>query len=270
MTPPRPPFLGLALLLGPLALALRAAQPHVLLVTQSCGFTHDVARRAGERCLVEQVFEQMAARAQWFTVECTQDVGSIDEAALARTQVIAFYTTGELPFTEAQYAAFDRWLKNGGAVIGMHCATDTLANHAIYPTMIGGTFDGHPWGADSTVTIRVNDGSHPATRGFAPSFSWQDEIYRFRRFDASAVRVLMSLDMERTALKQPYHVPIAWCKTYGQGRVFYTSLGHRPDVWTSAPYQEHLQGALRWLCGREAGDATPNPDVARKETELAE
>src|SRR4029079_3332252 len=98
----------------------------------------------------------------------------------------------------------------------------------------------------------------------------QDEIYRFRDFDPTRVRVLMSLDMDRTEQREAGHVPIAWCREHGRGRVFYTSLGHRADVWESAVYQEHLLGALRWLTGAEPADATPNPDVSRREERHAQ
>ena len=70
----------------------------------------------------------------------------------------------------------------------------------------------------------------------------------------------------------PGDYPIAWCKEYGKGRVFYTSLGHREDVWdpntpesfkrenpkeVSEAYQKHLLGGIKWALGLEKGDAKP-------------
>ena len=55
----------------------------------------------------------------------------------------------------------------------------------------------------------------------------------------------------------------------GEGKVFYTSLGHRDDVWTSEAFQAHLVGAIRWLLGEDVRDATPNPQVSHREDELA-
>jgi type 1 glutamine amidotransferase len=52
--------------------------------------------------------------------------------------------------------------------------------------------------------------------------------------------------------------------------VFYTSLGHREDVWTDRAFQEHLLGAIDWLLGRAEGDATPNPQVSAAEQKLGE
>jgi type 1 glutamine amidotransferase len=47
----------------------------------------------------------------------------------------------------------------------------------------------------------------------------------------------------------PADMPIAWTKTYGAGRVFYTALGHRDQVWQDARFQAHLLGALQWAFG---------------------
>ncbi len=43
---------------------------------------------------------------------------------------------------------------------------------------------------------------------------------------------------------------MAWCRPYGKGKVFYTSLGHRADVWTNPVYQKHLLGGIRWALGQ--------------------
>jgi len=84
-------------------------------------------------------------------------------------------------------------------------------------------------------------------------------------------RRLLTLDKHPNE-KTPGDYPIAWCKEYGKGRVFYTSLGHREDVWdpNTAPnfkrenskevselYQKHILGGIRWALGLEKGSARP-------------
>jgi type 1 glutamine amidotransferase len=51
------------------------------------------------------------------------------------------------------------------------------------------------------------------------------------------------------------HFPVTWCKTYGNGKVFYTSLGHREDVWENENYQKHILGAIKWALGLEPGES---------------
>jgi type 1 glutamine amidotransferase len=129
--------------------------------------------------------------------------------------------------------------------------------------MLGGTFDGHPWNADQTVTVTVHDTSHPVAKPWGDEFTITDEIYKFKNWQPEKVRVLMSLNMAKTKLKHPYHVPIAWCKEYGQGRVVHMSLGHREDVWTNPKYVASLQGAVEWILGRQPGEAAPNPELSK-------
>jgi type 1 glutamine amidotransferase len=52
--------------------------------------------------------------------------------------------------------------------------------------------------------------------------------------------------------------PETWARMHGKGRVFYTSMGHREDVWSNAKYQGLLIGALLWSTGQIDADVTPN------------
>ena len=48
--------------------------------------------------------------------------------------------------------------------------------------------------------------------------------------------------------RAPY--PETWIHNYGKGRVFYTSLGHREDVWTNPAFQGLLTGGIDFALGR--------------------
>ena len=51
---------------------------------------------------------------------------------------------------------------------------------------------------------------------------------------------------------------LAWVQEYGKGRVFYTALGHREEVWKDERFQKHLLGGLRYVLKLEDADATPS------------
>ena len=114
-----------------------------------------------------------------------------------------FYTTGKLPIGQEDLDYFfDDWLKQPGhGFIGTHSAADTYKNYEPYWDMIGGTFNGHPWGSGSTVVISVHDQEHPASKPWGKEFAIQDEIYRFKNWQPEKVRVLMSLNMAKTTKK---------------------------------------------------------------------
>ena len=98
-----------------------------------------------------------------------------------------------------------------------------------------------------------------------------DEIYLLKSYTNSTVHELLKLDQEPNK-KTPGEFPIAWCKQFGKGRIFYTSLGHREDMWDAntpekfkrenskeiaAAYQKHILGGILWALGLEKGDGKP-------------
>jgi uncharacterized protein len=188
-----------------------------------------------------------------------------------------FYTTTNkekndvlpIPTPVLDYFLNDWLRQKGHGFVGFHSATDTYHNTEPYWDMIGGTFNGHPWGNRTTVTITVDDPNHPASRRFGKEFKIKDEIYQYTHWQPEKVHVLMSLNMAKCNPKKPYQVPIAWVKDYGQGKVFYTNLGHNETTWTDKRFLESVEGGIRWVLGLEKGDATPNPDVSKAEDQSA-
>lgn len=252
----------------------KAGGYRILMVTQSKGFKHgSVNRKEGQLAPAEQALTEIGIRSNLFRVDCTQDCEKdFTKENLKNYDIVFFYTTGNLPIKEDDLNYFfNEWLKTKGhGFIGAHSAADTYHNYQPYWDMIGGTFNGHPWGSGDTVTISVHDKTHPASKPWGDEFTIKDEIYRFRNWQPEKVRVLMSLDMSKTELKKPYHVPVLWVKEYGAGRVMHMSLGHREDVWSNPMYQESLLGGIRWMLGKADGDATPNPEVSAAEVSAAE
>jgi type 1 glutamine amidotransferase len=244
----------------------------LLFVSQSVGFRHGSVTRpekpAAERNLApaERAIDELGIKSNLFRADFTQDVAKdLTRERLDAYDILLFYTTGDLPIApEVRDYLFTDWVKQKGhGFIGTHSAADTFHNYQPYWEMLGGTFDGHPWNADQTVTVTVHDTSHPVAKPWGDEFTITDEIYKFKNWQPEKVRVLMSLNMAKTKLKQPYHVPIAWCKEYGQGRVVHMSLGHREDVWTNPKYVASLQGAVEWILGRQPGEAAPNPELSK-------
>jgi len=236
-----------------------------LFLTQSAGFKHgSVNRPEGKLSAAEIAMTQFGQETGLLDVHCTQDAAAdFTKANLEKYDVVMFYTTLNLPIAEADKEYFYKeWLpKKGHAFIGFHSATDTFHEDERYWDMIGGTFDGHPWNAGDTVTIAVHDTTHPAMKPFGTAFEFNDEIYQYKNWQPEKARVLMSLDMAATKTKKPYMVPVSWVKQYGDGRVFYTNLGHNEKTWTDKKFLAHVEGGLRWALGLAEGDATPNPEI---------
>jgi uncharacterized protein len=226
----------------------KQASKKILYLTHSAGFKHAVLPHS------EKVFPELGTKAGWFTVDVTQDVSKLNAADLKQYDAVAFYTTGELPITDQQKADLQAFVEGGKGFIGIHSATDTFYKWPWYGTMLGGYFDGHPW--TQKVTITVEDQKSPLTKHLGASFEIDDEIYQFKEWSRSNVHVLMkldttSVDMTKKGVKRTDNdFATAWTRTQGKGRVFYTALGHRPEVWDDARFQTHLVEGIRWVTSR--------------------
>ena len=235
----------LAIMLAPAGTTEAARGKHkVLYLTHSAGFKHDVLP------VSETILKEIGERSGAFEVTATKDCSLISRDGLKPYDAVVFYTTGELPITDEQKAALLDFVKSGNGFVGIHSATDTFYKWPEYGEMIGGYFDQHPWHQE--VTVRVEDSRHPATRHLDKSFQVKDEIYQFKAFSRERVHVLLSLDPGSVDLTLPAvhrkdkDFALAWWRDYGKGRVFYTALGHREEVWRDARFQQLLIGALRW------------------------
>lgn len=245
----------------------------ILMVTQSQGFKHgSVSRQEGKLAPAERAVTEIGVNSNLFRVDCTQDVAKdFTIENLKGYDIVFFYTTGDLPISEeAKEYFYNIWLKQKGhGFIGAHSAADTFHNDKRYWDMIGGTFDGHPWGSGETVTISVHDKKHPVSKPWGDEFTIKDEIYKFKNWQPEKVRVLASLNMAKCERKEPYHVPIMWVKNYGDGKAMHMSLGHNESVWENETYRASLLGGIKWVLNLEEGDATPNPDLSAEQDKKA-
>ena len=242
-----------ALLLGA---ALGQEPKRILFVTHSAGFRHDSIVTA------RQVLETLAP--ERFAVTSTEDLSTIGADRLREFHAVFFFTSGELALQNQQKADLLEYIRNGGGFAGAHSATDTLYGWPEYGELIGGYFDGHPWVGETDIDIE--DPEHPASRGLGNTFRILDEIYKFRDFSRDRVRVLMTLrssPSEKHVNKSEYPLdsPLAWCRRYGRGRVFYTALGHFDETWRDPRFKQMLVEMFGWLTGIVEGSAEPRQAV---------
>lgn len=214
------------------------------------------------------------------------DLSMITAEFLARFDGVMMMTNGNLPLSQTQREALIDFVRNGGGFIGVHCASLTLYDHPEFGEMLGGYFL-RAVQQNRIFILEVEDRDHPATRMLGPSWPISDELYMFGTapwsesrpgenvdtlfgnripvgLSRDRVRVLLSLDTQRSDLDQLRYIepdgdyPQAWCREFGQGRSFYTSLGHRGELWDSDPvFRAHVVGGIRWALGLEEGEATP-------------
>jgi hypothetical protein len=211
------------------------------------------------------------------------DLSFLTPAYLAQFDGLMLMTNGNLPLSLDQKKAVVDFVRNGKAIVGVHCATLTLYDYPEFGEMLGGYYlrsivptnlvDGGKVGV-----LKVEDQQHPATRMLGSAWPLNEEFYQFGTtvwdaskptenvsqvgrlpiplaFSRDRVHVLLSLDTERTdlsdiqgpGLRKGGDYPQAWTRDFGTGRVFYTTLGHRADSWShDAVFKAHVTGGIRW------------------------
>jgi type 1 glutamine amidotransferase len=242
-------------------------QQKVLFFTRSAGFHHSVViRKDGKPAFAEKVLTEMGSKAG-FEVVCSQEE-SVFDGDLDQYDVIAFYTTG-IVISPQRKTKMLKAIEDGKGFVGFHCATDTFhaAETDPYIKMIGGEFIIH--GAQQKATMKIVSPDFPGIKGLGDSFALNEEWYSLYRFAPNLHVILLQ---ETEGMKGPMYqrasYPATWARTYGKGRVFYTSMGHREDVWTNPTFQQIVLGGFAWALHNVEADVTPNLDaVAPKANE---
>jgi type 1 glutamine amidotransferase len=277
-----------ALALGAAGLqgAVRAAdfpKRKILFFTKSSGFEHSVITyKNGQPSWSEKILLELAPKNNWeFTF--SKDGSLFSPQYLAQFDALFFYTTGDLcaagtdkqpPMTQEGKQAFLDAVKAGKGFIGSHSASDTFhtnneakkgpdryknfgAAADPYIRMLGGEFIKH--GAQQKAKMRCVDPKFPGMEKDAGGFDLQEEWYSLKDFseDLHVLLVQETETMKGIEYQRPAY-PATWARQYGKGHVFYTSMGHREDVWTNPIFQDILTGGIHWACGDLQAEIPPN------------
>lgn len=225
----------------------------------------------------DKALEIMAKKTGAFSVVISDDLDMLKAESLAQFDAVCLNNTVSLPLcpdkTPELCESLMNFIKSGKGVVGIHAATDCFYKEPYsWPEasrMMGGIFTGHPWTSDGTWTVKIDEPNHPLTAPFkGKAFKIKDEIYRTEPplYSRSNQLVLMSLDMSDEATKNKSQKPtdvdtgISWIKTWGQGRMFYCSLGHNHDVTWTTPVLEHYLLGIQFALGDLKVDTKPKGD----------
>ena len=171
----------------------------------------------------------------------TGDYAALSDANLRTASVVVLHTTGN-ERREGDLQALKEYVQAGGALVGIHCATDSFKDDPEYIAMIGGSFRTHP--AQLDIQTEFVDHTHPITAGLN-DFKVHDELYLFDNYLPENVHLLA----QTRSFDDNGPVPIAWVKEVGKGRVFYLSLGHNGSTMADANWQKLFQNGVLWSVG---------------------
>lgn len=260
-----------------------AASKHILFFTKSSGYEHEVISwKKGQPSFAEKVLLDLGKQNGWeFTF--LKDGSKFSPDYLKQFDAVFFYTTGDLcsegndknpgMTKEGKQALFD-YIRAGHGFLGTHSAADTFhtanesnkgpdryVNHGDkaddYVKCLGGEFIKH--GAQQVATNKVIDPKFPGFEKTGDSFAFQEEWYSLKDFnpDIHVLTVMDSTTMKGPEYDRPPY-PNAWARKEGAGRVWYTAMGHREDVWTNPTFQQILIGGIKWALGEVQAEVPAN------------
>lgn len=169
---------------------------------------------------------------------------------LANVDAIFFMGHRDVPIDEAQKKELLAFVHDDGkGFVAAHTGLTAFESWPEFGDLIGARYDGHPWHQQGTV---INSGGDsPITKHFPATFTINDEFYQAKSFSPDA-RVLLRLDVS----KMPPHpelrnqdFPLVWTKSYGKGRVMYSSFGHDPAIYDNRDVAQMFLEGMRWALG---------------------
>ena len=249
----------------------------VLMVTATHGFRHTYG--------IEGAIELMREleKTTELRVDTTENLANLNSANLAKYDLLFFANTtlrinpkdttqaalravrlrAPIPnaVTPEQQKAVIDFVKGGKGVVVAHAGLDANYGWDEYRDMVGGgLFEAHPWVKHVRVLNEAKQ--HPAVKQYGPNFWIREEFYILDKSPRATSRVLLSLDnstlgapnMGKLPAPENSDHPVAWYRTYGQGRVFATILGHFRDTWQKPDFAQMMLTGMRMAAGRLSAD----------------
>ena len=252
-------------LLAPCLLLAQPSPKKLLAISDTrTGFAHDSASHA------LATIERLGIQSGLFETYIRTETQLVTKAKLENNaknldffDAVWFMGTGNGDLNDQQKKDLLAFVHDDGkGFIAAHSGADAYYNWPEYGEMIGGYFDGHPWGVFDAPVI-IEDHASPLTKKFPPSFIFRDEIYVYKSYSKANVHVLAHLDRTRLdaskassnpakareLLATDYDFPVAWTKPYGKGRVFVSTFGHTNESWDDPRIQSMYLEAIKWAMG---------------------
>jgi len=160
--------------------------------------------------------------------------------------VLVFYTS-RYELNELQERALEKFLEDGGGIVGIHGASFSFSKSKVWMRLIGAQFTGHIPGTHP-LNIVIAEPKHPIMAGIEP-FTIIDEEYKHKFADVD--RNVLGRFRERPPKSdQKENMDIIWTREVDKGRVFYCSLGHGKDAWENPSWQKLIVQGILWAAGR--------------------
>ncbi|MCL2105019.1 MAG: ThuA domain-containing protein [Kiritimatiellaeota bacterium] len=204
---------------------------------------------------------ELAAKTGAFTVDFATEYAALtDKENLFNYDALVLNNTTHLKAKDNPTLVPNlvEFVDSGKGLCCIHAAADNFYDSPEGAALVGGLFDGHPWGGGGTWAFKLDEPDNPLNRTLkASNLKFGDEIYQQKApYDRSKLRVLVSLDLsdENTAKqngqkREDKDFAVSWIHTPGKGRVFYTSFAHDKRSFMEPARLWHILDGLQYSLG---------------------
>jgi type 1 glutamine amidotransferase len=246
----------------PTAATAKPRKARKILVFWRCeGFFHKDGVAGGTKAI-----ELMGQKTGAFTTDVAVEYSVFTAENLAKYDGIVLNNTTTLKLPAAGKQALLDFVRGGKGIVGIHAATDNFYDWPEGADMMGGLFDGHPWGGGGTWAFKLEEPNHVLNKAFGgKNYKLKDEIYQYKApYTRADRRVLITLDLEDPATagvkgmkREDKDFAVAWIKQFGQGRVFFCGMGHAANVFMDKAVDQFVLDGIQYALGDLPADATP-------------
>ncbi|HEY0744208.1 MAG TPA: ThuA domain-containing protein [Chryseosolibacter sp.] len=231
-------------------------KPAVLLFSKTTAFRHGESIDVGKK-----VFRELASENSWFVYD-TEEGGVFNPDQLAKFDVVIFNNSTGRVLNDEQQMALEKYVEQGGTLVGIHGAGDDSHHWDWYESnLIGSKFSHHPIDPQlQEAEIHLKPVADTLmTKGLASEWTHTDEWYVFFENPRKKnFNILYTIDGDKIISNgnvlwikdknfgMGKEHPVAWYRTVGNGRTFYTAIGHNASAWQQGPFIQMLENVVRW------------------------
>jgi uncharacterized protein len=180
--------------------------------------------------------------------------------SLSNVDGIFFLGHRDVPITAQQKAELLAFVRSGKGFVAAHTGLTAFESWPEFGEMLGATYGGHLYTGRGRIISEQP--AHPIVKHWGSAFEYSDEFYRASALARDKVDVLLRFDpasAPASGLPADGDFPLVWAKTYGQGRVVYSSLSHSTEAWDLRNLQVMMFEAIKWSLGLSEAPVQPHP-----------
>ena len=216
--------------------------------------------------------EQMGKRTSAYEAVFNNDLDNLKYDRIKQFDAVFLNNTVGMIFVDpAVREGLTRFVREGGGLAGIHGVSHASMDWPEFSEMIGVRRGVHREPTEQ-AWVHIEDAHSPLTVPFGgKEFLYQDEFFRFPNppYSRDKLHVLLTMDVMKTDMNQgrPCASPcvradadyaVSWIRNYGQGRVFFSILGHNPTIFTTPALARYFLNGIQFILGDLDADATPS------------